>query len=45
MKLDYDMAAGYAFPLLICTLNIEKFNWKHQVQRTGFLACKNQFQN
>ena len=26
-------------------LNFEKSSWKNQVQRTGFLACKNQFQN
>ena len=26
-------------------LNFEKSSWKNQVQRTGFLACKNQFRN
>ena len=26
-------------------LDFEKSSWKNQVQRTGFLACRNQFQN
>ena len=26
-------------------LNFEESSWKNQVLRTGFLACKNQFQN
>ena len=26
-------------------LNFEKTSWKNQVAQTGFLTCKNQFQN
>ena len=26
-------------------LNFDKSSWKNQFQKTGFLACKNQFRN
>ena len=33
------------YPLVDLYLNFEKSIWTTQVWRTGFLACKNQFQN
>ena len=33
----------HAYPPVDLYMNFENSSWKTQVQRTGFLACKNQY--